>query len=214
MNTKDFKPFKYSNVEKPFEVMFKEQKKIFYKFMEIEKNSMKNYSFDINCYEDQQLLKDFLQIRFTEELTEATIDIENLDHFREEMVDAFNFLMETYILYGYSYKDLEDWKEFDYRDGYMSKKRQGPLTPFSTIYIYASFYGVIEQVGKACNLLKNRPWKSSQYLVDLFVFEENLKKIWVKFNELCGIVNINEKDLFEVWSLKYQVNTFRLKTRY
>lgn len=205
MNTKDFKPFKYSEHKDPFGFMFKEQKKIFLKFMEVEKNAVDIKNFDINCYEDQQLIKDFLQIRFIEELNEATLDRLDSDHFKEELVDALNFLIESYIIYGYDYKDLGPWKDICYYSDNL-------IT--NTNKLYSEFYIVVEQVGKTCNLLKNRPWKNCQYLVDLYIFETSFKKIWQKFNRLICQLKIREKELFEIWSLKYQVNTFRLKTRY
>jgi hypothetical protein len=205
VNTKDFIPFKYNKGE-AFNFIFEKQKGIFISFMKLEGINIPDYNFDINCYEDQQLIKDFLQIRFIEELTEATLDINNKDHFVEEMIDAFNFLIESYILYGYDYEDLRNWKKINHKDVDLNRC---PIT-----YIHSSFYRVVESVGKTCNLLKNRPWRSSHYLTDLYLFEKNLKDIWIKFNELCNMIDLNEKELFEVWSLKYQVNIFRLKTGY
>lgn len=200
MNTEDFKPLKIP--KKPLEHIFKKQKEILHEFMLLEGIDLKTYNFDINCLEDQQLLKDFLQIRFIEELTEASVDMDNRNHFEEEIIDAFNFLVEAYILYGYSYKDLKSWVDFDFEHSQNSNNNVHML------------YSVVEKVGKTCNLLKNRPWKQSQYLVDLYLFEENLKKIWAFFNKLCSYFNISLDKLFEVWSLKYQVNKFRIRTRY
>jgi hypothetical protein len=178
--------------------MFKKQEEVFKDFMLLEGINIKEYSFDINCLEDQQLLKDFLQIRFIEELTEATADLKNKDHFKEEIIDALNFLMEAYILYGYNYSDLQDWLI------YVKGKKD----------LNYYMYSIIQEVGNTCNLLKNRPWKQSQYLVDLYIFEHLFKNIWILFNILCCQVEIKEEELFEVWSLKYQVNKFRIKTRY
>jgi hypothetical protein len=191
LNTKNFKPLKIP--KDPFNFIFKKQREVFYKFMKFEGIDFKEYNFDINCFKDQQLLKDFLQIRFIEELTEATLDIDNIDHFEEEIIDAFNFLIEAYILYGWDYKDLKPWGNYSYEYDY---------------------YNIVESVGKCCNLLKNRPWKHCQYLVDLYLFENYFKEIWNEFNVLCNFEGINQEKLFKIWSLKYQVNKFRLRTNY
>lgn len=104
MNTEDFKSFEFKGIESAFQDIFKKQKLVFEKYMEFEPNKIED--FDINCYSDQQILKDFLQIRFIEELTEASEDPDNKDHFLEEIVDALNFLVEAYIIYGWDFDNL------------------------------------------------------------------------------------------------------------
>lgn len=210
MNTNDFKPFEYRN--DCFNFIFRKQKELMIEFLKTEKISID--SFDINCFDDQRIFKDYLQIRFIEELNEATLDLENYSHFLEEMVDAFNFLVETYIIYGWNHWDLSEWKVKPDRFFFRVSNDKILQNMFDRVSLNAKFYEVIESVGAACNLLKNRPWKSSQYLVDLFVFEDLFKKVWTKFNELCNFVGISKKKLFQVWSLKYQVNYYRIKTKY
>lgn len=208
MNTQNFKPMTYKG-DASWHFMFKAQTEIFHKYMEREKVDSRNLDFDINCYEDQRLIKDFLQIRFVEELNEATLDLDHYDHFEEEMIDALNFLMEVYIIYGWRYgKELPLWidcsPEFETKDIPWHKGTE----------FMAWFYQVIEKVGAACNLLKNRPWKESQYLVDLELFEPLLRQVWEEFNTLCIRLDLSKQRLFEVWSQKYQVNVYRLSTNY
>ena len=209
MNTLDYKPFIYKG-DKSFNDIFSKQKIIFDQYMKHEKNDIKG--FDINCYEDQQLLKDFLQIRFVEELTEATCS-KNYDHFEEEMIDAFNFLVEAYIIYGWDYSILNKWDD--------SKPGEKLITIHEKEYFVAdyhrfrsNFYIMVERVGLICNFLKNRPWKQSQYLVDLFLFEPTFKSLWVCFNDLCRNLGIRKMRIYKLWSLKYQVNKFRLESGY
>ena len=52
----------------------------------------KEYSFSIDCAQDQMKFKDMLQIRFIEELTEASA-AEEYEHFWEEITDALNFFL-------------------------------------------------------------------------------------------------------------------------
>ena len=209
MNTNDFKPWKYRG-EKSFHDIFRFQKKVFDMYMEAEKTDVSN--FDINVYSDQQILKDFLQIRFIEELTEATADVKHEDHFLEEIIDAFNFLVEAYLIYGWTYKDLPPWQNIYQSDS--DKLPIGIESQSRLAHFGSQFYWVVQDVGNACNLLKNRPWRQSQYLVDLLEFEKMFKRIWNQFNRLCDGVGITRKMIFETWSLKYQVNIYRLKTKY
>lgn len=211
MNTQDFTPFPY-NEKNCFKEIFQRQKELFERFMLIEKLDYKD--FDINCLWDQQLLKDFLQIRFIEELTEATMDTNHYDHFEEEITDALNFLVEAYIIYGWNEKNLDLWldpsKEFN---SIVSIDENGLMT-YNPMILNYYLWKTVEQVGRTCNLLKNRLWKESQYLVDLYLFEPNFKEIWNCFNQVCRLVGINKRRLWELWSLKYQVNLMRIETKY
>ena len=165
--------------------------------------------FDLNTLEDQELAKKFIG-RITEEICEAREALNILfgphsqefrkqlaDHVVEELVDAFNFFLELYILLNVRFD------EEAFRAGLRKKNPQfvWPLT--------------IYWVGMASNKLKNRGWRDSQYLVDLVPFNICLAEATMTFGELfafCGITR--EEAVFEAWSLKYQVNLFRLETKY
>ena len=189
---------------KGFEEVFKIQREIMVKFEP--KLIDRIDSFDIDIYEDQMLLKDFLLSRLVEELTEASIALsaDHDIHFKEEIIDAMNFLIESYILYGWDHKKIKCDEFCCYIPDFK------PLQS----HIREKIYDLIEQIGLTCNKLKIRPWRHSQYVVDLRVFEEEFLKIWEKFQDLCIISNINKKDLLDTWSKKMQVNNFRLSTNY
>jgi hypothetical protein len=199
MNTLNFEPFEF-DPESAFDIIWKLHGELVLRYNSFEPNKVCN--FDINTYQDQQILKDFLQIRFIEELTEAYEDFENRDHLLEELTDAFNFLVAAYIIYGYTPSDLEEWQ--DMPDYYGNDKE----------FFAKDFWDIVQSVGECCNHLKNRPWRQSQYFVDLYSFEPKFKKIMTKFNMLCNMLNISKKQIFEQWSLKYQVNKFRLDSNY
>ena len=189
---------------KGFSEVFKIQREIMVKFEP--KLIDRIDSFDIDIYEDQMLLKDFLLSRLVEELTEASVALgaDHEIHFKEEIIDAMNFLVESYILYGWNEKKVK----CDDFSSYMP-----PFNPSKTL-IRQKIYDLIEQIGLTCNKLKIRPWRHSQYVVDLRVFEEEFLKIWEKFIDLCITSNISKKDLLNTWSQKMQVNNFRLSTNY
>ena len=199
MNTDNFTPFPY-NKDTWLKETIQKQKELVFRYNAFEPNKIKD--FDINTYVDQQIFKDYLQIRFTEELTEALTDTKNYTHFKEEMTDAFNFILSSYIIS--DYEDYLTWEEdlnenFDIKDLPLLKEK---------------FWDIVQKVGDVCNLLKNRPWRMSQYLVDLYVFEKRYKELWQEFNALCNFLNISQEEVFKYWSLKFQVNEFRLNTRY
>ena len=209
MNTNDFKPFDYYQEKNPWETIFTKQREIFLRFMEVEGyENFAEYDFDINTLIDQELFKEFMN-RVIEELCEATLDVEHNDHFVEEIVDALNFLVETYLIYGWTEKDLPPWETSAARDGFLPN-----ISLKNTRDLKANTYTVIEKICATNNLLKNRKWKQTQYLVDLLVFEERFKDVWELFNEYVNWLGISEQLLFSVWSQKFQTNYFRAMSAY
>ena len=159
-------------------------------------------NFDINTLEDQELFKK-LCWQIVEELAEAKEAIEEeLDgeHFDEELIDAFNFTLELYHLYGMT-------PSFDWT-----------LPEWAQVLEDGDFAGdlltLIGNIGMTANCLKNREWRQSQYLVDLVVFEDRLKRIWTYFVVMFEHLGLSENRVKELWSLKYQVNLFRIKSKY
>ena len=121
------------------------------------------------------------------------------DHVVEELVDAFNFFIELHILLGAKFE------ENSFRVGLRGKNPSFSFYWSETVY----------WLGMASNKLKNRGWRDSQYLVDLRPFSLCLAQTTMTFGELfafCGITQ--EQAVFEAWSLKYQVNVFRIETKY
>ena len=94
MNTQDFKPF-----IKSWEEIYALQGELQLMYRPYFKERIAN--FDINTLEDQELFKK-LCWQIVEELTEAMEAAEKPDdeHLAEELIDAFNFMLELYQLYG------------------------------------------------------------------------------------------------------------------
>lgn len=188
MNTKDFSPVRYD-----FETIFRKQKEI--KFLYEPEAKAIFEKFDIDAYEDQEVFKKYCW-RITEELMEALEDRKNEAHFKEELVDGFNFLIELYLLYGWGFKDLPRRIQLDFYS------------------IEEKILRVVYQLGITANLLKNRQWRQSQYLVDLYRFEPRFKEIWGYYLNIFYYIGMNLNEIKELWSLKYQVNLFRIKSKY
>ena len=140
--------------------------------------------------------------QIVEELTEAMEAAEKPDdeHLAEELIDAFNFMLELYQLYGMT--PPLDWT--------LPKWAQIMKVEFWS----ADMLALIGTIGMTANCLKNREWRQSQYLVDLVVFENRLKSIWTAFIVVLYHAGLSETQVKELWSLKYQVNLFRIKSKY
>ena len=191
MNIEDFKPKDYTLQE-----VFDIQKELMFRYNPELRNHLPE--FDIDLYEDQELFKKYCW-RITEELTEALEDISNENHFKEELIDSFNFLIDLYQIYGFNVKDVI---------GLHVQKVSPILQPGDQIL------NIIYQLGITANLLKNRQWRRSQYLVDLYKFEPRFKQVWIEFMVLFNLVGLSPTEVIRLWSLKYQVNLFRLNTNY
>lgn len=194
MNTQDFKPF-----IKSWEEIYALQGELQLMYRPYFKERIAN--FDINTLEDQELFKK-LCWQIVEELTEAMEAAEKPDdeHLAEELIDAFNFMLELYHLYGMT--PTFDWT--------LPKWAQIMKVEFWS----ADMLALIGTIGMTANCLKNREWRQSQYLVDLVVFEDRLKWIWTYFVIMFEHLGLSETRVKELWSLKYQVNVFRIKSKY
>ncbi len=188
MNTKDFKPFSPS-----WEEIFEKQKELKFMYEPEAKELYEN--FDIDCFEDQELFKKYCW-RITEELTEAmeaAYSENDEEHTKEELIDAMNFSIELMLLYGWGAEKMEeDWNPD----------------------VYDSINAPIFYLGLTANCLKNRQWRRSQYLVDLLVFEKRFEDFLRSLKTLLEKYFKTQTEVRKAWSLKYQVNLFRIQTNY
>lgn len=191
MNIEDFEPIKGLT----FKDVFEKQKELIFAFEPAYKAIYEE--FDIDYIDDQEEFK-MICWRITEELCEALEAIDNNEetHVIEELLDGFNFLIELITLYGFKVEDLD-----------FSFKRE------SNVNSYYDILDIIKILGLTANCLKNRKWRQSQYLVDLKVFEARFKLVFNKYLNLLRKY-LSDDEIIEKWSLKYQVNLFRLNTNY
>lgn len=195
MNTQDFKPF-----IKSWKEIYALQGELQLMYRPYFKERIAN--FDINTLEDQELFKK-LCWQIVEELTEAmeAKDKNEEDHVLEELIDAFNFMLELYQLYGMA-PDFAWGHTYGFRKDIADENFEENILE------------LIKTIGLAANCLKNREWRQSQYMVDLVVFEDRLKWIWTYFVIMFEHLGLSETRVKELWSLKYQVNLFRIKSKY
>lgn len=190
MNIENYKPIEGLS----FDDVFQKQKELVFLYEPQAKEIFDN--FDIDCYTDQEEFKKYCW-RVTEELCEAleALDKNEETHVYEELLDGFNFMMELYSLYGFSEKDID----------YTKREMHGDIRK--------DIIDLIESLGLTANCLKNRAWRQSQYLVDLYVFEKRLKETFNIYLNLLR-TKLSDEEILRIWSLKYQVNLFRINTKY
>ena len=204
MNTLEIKIKKQVN---SFDDLYSLGKKQFLDYEKIEGiENWDKYDFSIDCCEDQFKFKDMLQIRFIEELTEASQALDEDEHFWEEITDSLNFFISAFIMLGCDFNKLPSPEK------YLRKKEQRRIPTFEEFSVLT--YPVIHHVGCLCNLLKNRPWAQSNYLVSLIDFNERLEELWVCFWKYLGKLGLDKKALFDLFERKVLVNRWRMKTGY
>lgn len=209
MNTQNIEVnIKVNNIED----MYKYAKLQFEAFNKVEKRPSYNdgYIFDIDDPKDQMWFKQFIQMRFCEELAEAEEARGNDQHFMEELTDAFNFLLAATIMVGKDAKWVkEKWEKISllaFNKPYYIEN-QATLQDHCLLRLH-------QNANWLCNLLKNRPWTQSHFPVSKKEFSERLDKLWLSWVEYLKLWNFNEKDIFDYFAKKYCVNMFRIRSGY
>lgn len=192
MNIHNFTPFTPS-----WEEIFEKQTGLKFQYEPESLEVFKN--FDIDCLEDQEVFKKYCW-RITEELCETMEAVfkDGMDHAQEEIIDAMNFSIELMILYGW------DPRHF----------KKGPSTTLFGCRIFDKIEATLYYLGLAANCLKNRQWRKSQYMVDLLVFENRFGQFLSEGYQLLMKFFESDEEIRKAWSLKYQVNLFRIKSNY
>lgn len=205
MNTTDIK---VNGFIKNFNDLYIKAKEQFLMYEKLEGvDSWEAYDFCIDCSEDQAKFKDMLQIRFIEELTEATKTLYHIDHLKEELTDSLNFFLSAYIMIGVNFNNFMDPDKI-----FLSTKIGFKFNDKKEIF--AETYRVVEAVGYLCNLLKNRPWAQSNYLVSMLDFSNRLSELWEIFWGYLFKWGLTPEMIFEMFERKFEVNKFRIQTGY
>ena len=207
MNTLEIKT---KNLIKSFDDLYKFAKKQFINYEKIEGiENWNDYDFSIDCGEDQLKFKDMLEIRFIEELTEASEAylLNETEHFWEEITDALNFFLSAYIMIDMNFNKLPNPSQF------LAKDLKKTL-PKNSNELSILFYPIIHLSGNLCNLLKNRPWAQSNYLVSLYDFNLELKELWKVFWTTLSLLGLTKELVFELFERKYVVNNIRRESGY
>ena len=206
MNIKDVK--EVEKVENKLEAIFMKQRALMVKYHPIEEGNGLLHTPDIpvNLHDKfgQAQLKDFAW-RFTEEIGEATCALkdspEDLPHFQEELIDALHFLVELCILSGITWDDLGSELDdiFDM-----------PLRGYGR----SSVYLAIEELSRAMNCLKNKPWKQTHILTDELRYKVHIQQTFYIFLTILRASGMSNQKIYDVYFKKNEVNKFRQRSKY
>lgn len=178
----------------------------------------------------QARLKDFAW-RFTEELGEAasTLDEKGMYHAdtREEVIDAFHFLVELMILAGATpellvrgccekegismeetFGDLLDMWYFAAAPRKMSTRH----VTFEDIR--DGMFNSIQKLAGAMHCLKQRPWKKERLPTDVDKFRDGLVDTFFYFGCLLQTMGLTTRDTFQIYFAKSEVNKRRQTSNY
>lgn len=214
------------------EAIFARQHELMEKYLPIERANgmLETDSVPVNLQDrrGQARLKNFAW-RTVEELTEATealtLHPDDPTHFFEEEADALHFLVELLQLAGIGPEDILSTLE----------DRYGATTPEGTDVLQAIWditprvmaprqlipqtihwasYRVVEDLGKAMNKLKLKPWKVSHVLTDVAEFHGHLVSAFESMVLLFKGVGLGPDEVTAMYFAKSEVNKFRQRSHY
>lgn len=185
--------------------IFQRQEELMAKYREIE--SLPAAPVSLHHANGQRIIRDFAW-RTTEELTEsAEAWVKHPDedtatqHALEELADATHFLVELLIFAGINAEQaLTTTPQFRHA-------RQAPdYRPY--------YWGVVYELGLACNFLRNKAWKQSQVPTDELRFRLAALRAWWALVEVWSKLGYTEHDMYNFYFRKSEVNKFRQRSAY
>jgi dimeric dUTPase (all-alpha-NTP-PPase superfamily) len=167
---------------------------------------------NIDDRQSQLRFKDFAW-RITEELTEATLalDEDNHTHFLEELIDALHFSVELLIMCG-MFPLSSVGKSMASGDQLEVAFSISKFTDH--VNIHTLTYLVIESLGEAMNRLKLKPWKSTPILTDEKAFRQSLSEFFAALIDLLKASGFTAKTATQMYLNKNAVNQFRIGSNY
>ncbi len=205
-------------------MIFDRQRELLLKYHEIEKKNgiglgAMEGAFDIDSPKWQYLLKDYAW-RVTEEIaesTEALPERKNLTHAQEEMADSLHFLIELSLIAGITEKDFPpstpeggDALSCLFSESYRSFYKG--LSP--RVHSVDPAFWVIEDLGRAMNCLKNKPWKLTHVETDVTRFRINIFSAFFSLMAYAESIEMNADKVFDFYFRKSNVNQFRQRSEY
>jgi len=198
------------------EMIFDRQRELSKKYSEIEGKAgigrgILPATFHIDDPKCQYFLKD-LAWRVTEELAEAIESMADPVHCKEEVADAWHFLVELVIEIGLGPADVvDDNLGKDRLDIIIPGKNTG--LDSETVVMFSA-WKVVETLGLAMNCLKNKPWKQSHVSTDVDKFEDLVVQSVGRLGLLSWTVGMSADAVFELYFKKSEVNRFRQRSEY
>lgn len=212
MNINDFQTPEAVPYSDMLRLIFQRQRELIEKYHDIEARSgIFNYQdpnvpVGLHTLAGQVRLKDFAW-RTMEEVAEA-LDSHSIEHGQEEIADALHFFVELCILAGYEADFFGTLPElYDHANHTVWGISDGSKSGAVSYFLYA--------LGNAMNKLKNKPWKQSQMLTDIPLFQTHLKLAMLGYVKVAISFGISTPGhLYDLYFRKSEVNKFRQRSGY
>jgi len=201
------------------EMIFSKQKELAEKYKDVEarrgiglKAIAGDGPYSLDDHRFQYVMKDYAW-RVIEEVAEAS-SAETEDHAKEEMADAFHFLVELCINSGINYETVRA-HVLNHRNPSEGEDTLASLFELNAIAgLFESTFHFVRFLGMTMNCLKNKPWKTTQMETDKRAFEESLLWTLVRFVQLCQSSGMDSSSLYDYYFRKSKVNDFRIRSQY
>ena len=189
--------------ESIFDELFEHQRNLILRYKEVEDlGQLDGYGHlkSIQTKKHQRTLKEFAW-RTTEELMELLEAEGDKEHVLEELADSLHFLIEMCILSGIESKTIR----------YEAIEMMEEKTRMS---LKETILGFVYLLGLSCNVLKNKPWKTSELITDENKYLERLKEAFVSWWNIPVALGTDLNTVYLYYCLKNKVNNFRIDTKY
>ncbi len=205
MNVNDVERYEVQTGDR-LSAIFARQKELLERYEPIERENGLLHAerpLDLHDRRSQARLKDAAW-RVTEEVAEAVeaYMAGDEDHAREEVADAFHFLVELAIL-----SETPDVPTLDdLFDGEFRERGE------DEVMIAAA--DLMTRLGIAMNCLKNKPWKQTHMLTDVARYQGNVVNTFHAAVRLAKSMGMDEGSFFDMYFRKSEVNRFRQRSAY
>lgn len=131
-----------------------------------------------------------------------------LERVEESTTDKLEriFLLQRYL--------AEKYRPIEKGNGIYIPDKLDINSPRDQEYLSAKMMRVIRELVEAVECLKNKPWRQTQYLVDIDHLKEELADALHFFVEWLIEIGVDANELYGLYTKKMRVNDWRIKTKY
>lgn len=189
--------------------LFQEQYKLYEQYVSVENlpilpEQLKEKTVDYNRYDVQRIIKEFIYRGIEEIAGETMMAIEDndKDHIGEEIGDSLHFLTECMILSGVTADDIN-----------LVRDDNLPMYCFHPDNWAYTAGRIAIEFTRAANVLKNKPWKTSQVRLDEVKFRQRIIAAFEFY--LAELMRYKTpEELYLDYIRKSKINKFRIESKY
>lgn len=168
--------------------------------------------------QDQHLAREFAWnvTEETGEVLEVNYGSKDNEHILDELADSTSFFLELLLMSGIvptewvpneevtGNDNLERWFNF-------VKKLQKNSVPQMLRESHSLF---VQMLSLAINRLKNRKWRKTNLKTNIMLYRGGLYHAFFSFVHFVILLGVTPEELFDSYLRKYEVNKFRIASKY